>query len=123
MPVVTPARPDNFGENNPMKALLALFAAFLLLCACEPQAAQEEPATEQAADAMDQPLDGSSVEAFEAGLDRIRESNGDGDYKQVKSAVDYLLVYDLAARRDRATLYSRLDGMTAREVVERAKAR
>ncbi|MEJ2534366.1 MAG: hypothetical protein P8008_02570 [Gammaproteobacteria bacterium] len=106
-----------------MKALVALFAVFMLLCACEPQAAQQDTTVTEQADLMDQPLDGSSVEAFEAGLDRIREANGDGDYKQVKSAVDYLLVYDLAARRDRATLYSRLDGMTAREVVEQAQAR
>jgi hypothetical protein len=109
-----------------MKAILALTVVLLLLCACEPPEAQETNPADAAAtqsDVMDQPLDGSSVEAFEAGLEKIREHAGEGRYQEVKAAVDYLLFYDLAARQDRATLYSRLDGLNPRQVIEQARSR
>jgi hypothetical protein len=106
-----------------MKTILALIAIFVLLCACEPMAAQESSATAETeqADVMDQPLDGSSIESFEAGLQRIREVKGEPDYQRVQAAIGWLMVYDLAARRNKETLYKRLDGLTPKQVIERAE--
>lgn len=70
---------------------------------------------------MDTPLDGSSIETFSAGLKRLDEEASETDYRRVMSALDFLLFYDIAARRDKARLYSRLDGKTPNEIIQRVE--
>lgn len=67
---------------------------------------------------MDQPLDGTSIEAFSAGLIKVDEEATEKDYRSLMSALDYLLFYDIGARRDKATLYSRLDGQSPNQIRE-----
>ena len=106
-----------------MKAILPITLLFLMLCACDtPANPDSELAAETAVvDVMDQPLDGSSIETFDAGLERVKQEAGEMKYKEVQAAIGYLMFYDVAARKDRKTLYSRLDGMTPREVIKRAE--
>lgn len=67
---------------------------------------------------MQTPLDGTSVDTFTAGLERISEEASEEEYRNVMSAVDYLLFYDIGARRDKARLYSRLNGKTPEQILE-----
>jgi hypothetical protein len=95
----------------------------------EPQAAEAAevsiPETlrhkDRAASVMDTPLDGSSLETFTAGLKRLDEEASETDYRRVMSSLDFLLFYDIGARRDRAKLYSRLNGKTPNEIIQRVE--
>lgn len=69
----------------------------------------------------DEPLDGSSVESFQAGLDRVEQEVSEAEYRELMSGLGFLLFYDIGAKRDRATLYSRLDGKSPREIMERVQ--
>jgi len=71
-------------------------------------------------DAMRVPVDGSSLESFEKSLESIKSSAEAAEYKTLTNAIDYLLIYDIGARRDRAKLAQRLDGLTGEEIVNRA---
>jgi hypothetical protein len=66
---------------------------------------------------MDTPLDGSSIKAFEAGLEEVRLNASLADYEKLKRSLEYLLVFDLSAKRDIATLYANLDGKTPVEIL------
>jgi len=68
---------------------------------------------------LDIPLDGSSLEAFDKSLEKVKKTSSESDYKTLENALDYLLLYDLAAQRDRAKLASRLDGMTGQEIMQK----
>ena len=70
-------------------------------------------------DAMRIPVDGSSLESFESSLEAIKSKADAAEYKTLTGAIDYLLLYDLGARRDRAKLAQRLDGLTGEQIVER----
>ena len=72
---------------------------------------------------MSLPFDGSSVEAFEASLATIQAEVTDAEYSTLTNALDYLLVYDLGARRDKEVLYQRLDGKTPNDVLKMVKWR
>jgi hypothetical protein len=74
---------------------------------------------DRAVSIMDQPLDGSSFETFTAGLEALDEQASEKDYRKVMSALDYLLFYDIGAKRNKTKLYSNLDGMTPNELLER----
>ncbi|MBT8062204.1 MAG: hypothetical protein HKO64_12065 [Xanthomonadales bacterium] len=90
----------------------------------EASAAVEEatPGTEDEPVALlDQPLDGSSVETFQAGLDRVEKEAGEEEYRQLMSSISFLLFYDLGAKRDKATLYSRLDGKSPNEIIAKVQ--
>ncbi len=126
----------------------ALFAVLLSLSA--PLAAQEAQEAEVSADAqsaeaenaeiaeepsaetaptpkrspgMSLPFDGSSTEAFEESLSTIQSEVTDAEFTTLQNALDYLLVYDLGARRDKDLLYQRLDGKTPNEVLDMVKWR
>ncbi len=66
-------------------------------------------------------MDGSSEEAFEASLQQFQETAPTDEYKLLKSAIQYLQVYDLGTRGNKAKLYEKLDGKTADEIVEMTK--
>jgi hypothetical protein len=68
---------------------------------------------------MDQPLDGSSVEAFTAGMEKVEEEATETEYRSLRSALSYLLFYDIAAKRNKATLYSRLDGLSPNGIIDK----
>ena len=106
--------------------------AGLLLSGCatppaaEPRSEQAAPETEPAYVAppsdrygMEIALDGSSLEAWERSLVSVRTHATPEDYNVLTSAIEYLLMFDLGARRDMATLAKRLDGLNGYQVVDR----
>lgn len=109
--------------------LIALVFAAMLLTACaanspqeietvadEPQQIEVEPWD---GDGMDIPLDGSSMETWERSMARVKAHSTPANYTTLTNAIDYLLVYDLSARRDMNKLIVILDGLTGYEVVQR----
>ena len=70
---------------------------------------------------MDQPMNGASLEDFNASLERVQKSASEADFKILNMALDWLLLYDLGARGDRATLYRRLDGNTPTQIIAKAR--
>jgi predicted small secreted protein len=82
----------------------------------------ENAVTEQApVSVMDLPMDGTSVEAFDASLERVKSGTSEGEYRQLKMALEWLLLYDIGARGDREALYRRLDGKSPNEIMATAK--
>jgi hypothetical protein len=70
-------------------------------------------------DGMDIPLDGSSLEAFETSLARVQAHTTASNYTTLVNAIEYLLVYDLEIKRDRARLAAKLDGQTPYDVLQK----
>ena len=112
-------------KTSPL-ALAALLLLLLSGCATAVNtetASNEAPAQVEEAiepwdgDGMDIPLDGSSVEAFDKSLARVKAYSSPSNYTTLENAIDYLMVYDLSAKRDKAKLVANLDGMTGHEVV------
>jgi len=68
-------------------------------------------------------LDGGSVKKFEKSLAKAQEEMTPEEFITVQNALDYLLIYDLSARRDKKTLYKNLDGKTSAEIVAMVKWR
>ena len=68
---------------------------------------------------MQIPVDGSSLEAFNESLAKIKEQAEEPNYISLEEAIKYLLVYDLSAGRDRAKLAKNLDGLTGDQIIER----
>ena len=73
---------------------------------------------EETLDVMDTPLDGTSEESFKAGLKIVDQQATEKQYRTLMSALDYLLFYDLDARRKKALLYLSLDGQTPNQVIQ-----
>ena len=82
-----------------------------------------EPVEPWDGDGMDIPLDGTSLEAFDKSLARVKVHTSPESYTTLVNAIDYLLVYDLASKGDKSTLASNLDGMTGKQVVDQVKWR
>ncbi|MEJ2384755.1 MAG: hypothetical protein P8Y54_10205 [Xanthomonadales bacterium] len=111
---------------------LALLAA-LALGACATSTSQPETSPVEAApepavepwdgDGLDIPLDGSSMEAWERSLLRVKAHSTPADYQLLLRAIDYLQVYDVGARGNREVLIQRLNGRTGREIVARVNWR
>jgi hypothetical protein len=111
--------------------LLLGVALVFVLSACQasqPTKPSEQPATVSAADepvepwdgdGMDIPLDGSSLEAFNKSLARVKAHTNPSSYTTLVNAIDYLLVYDLSAKRDRTRLAANLDGLTGKQVIDK----
>lgn len=68
-------------------------------------------------DGMEIPLDGSSLSAFNASMARVKRHTSEATYMTLENAIEYLLVYDLAAQRDKEKLAARLDGLNGYEVI------
>jgi hypothetical protein len=111
--------------------ILAVTAA-LALAACATTQAQTTDASaapDQSADAeiadtfegdgMEIPLDGTSLEAFEASLARVKEHTSEENYTTLENAIAYLLVYDLSAKRSKEKLAANLDGLNGYEVMNK----
>ena len=80
-----------------------------------------EEAVEEADSLMDQPVDFSSPEKVEETLQSIREQDGDSAYNRVKTAMDFLLFYDVGLARNKEKLYAKLDGKTPNQIIAAAK--
>ncbi len=109
--------------------LFITIALGLLLAACTasqsgttPSSAESENATAVApeayeGDGLEIPLDGSSLAAFDASLARVKLHTPAESYLTLENAIDYLLVYDLGAKKNRETLAARLNGLTGYQVI------
>jgi hypothetical protein len=93
------------------------------LAEATPAEATPAEAPAQASEGMHIPVDGSSLEAFENSLEQIKEQVTAAEYTTLNNAIDYLLVYDLAAKRDRTKLAANLDGLTAEQIIEKVQWR
>jgi hypothetical protein len=107
---------------------LLLMALALVLAACagttpvdEPAAAAEIEVEPWDGDGMDIPLDGSSMEAFDRSLARVKAHTPPENYRALEGAIKYLLVYDIKSYGDKNKLIKRLDGMTGKEVISNVK--
>lgn len=120
------------------KSFLQIFfvAAGLSLAACtstQPAPVEEspevaavpEPAAEPEivdtyeGDGLELTVDGSSMEAFDASMARIKRHTDAASYKSLEAAIGYLLVYDLSARGDKEKLIARLDGLNGYEIMDK----
>ena len=72
---------------------------------------------------MQIPVDGSSLEAFNTSLETIKAQASAPNFITLEGAIQFLLVYDLSANRDKGKLAKNLDGMTGAEIVEQVEAR
>ncbi|MGH8033673.1 MAG: hypothetical protein ACREO9_00495, partial [Lysobacterales bacterium] len=124
-----------------MKALQRITGYILILClntACAekseeaaPAASADSPAPVTSAPAvnpdpapapapsagMSIPVDGTSLETFDASLARIKKDSTAAEYTTLTNAIDYLLVYNLSAGRDRTKLAALLNGETAEQII------
>lgn len=111
---------------------LLLAAAVVTVSACSTtpksapsQAAQPEPVAPQVeiepfeGDGMTIPVDGSSPEAFDKSLAQIKAYVPESTYTTLLDAIDYLLLYDLSAKRDKEKLIANLDGLTGYEILQK----
>ena len=122
-------------SNNKLMALALIVLAALLAGGCATQSQQPmEPAAETAPDDMatiepwdgdglEIPLDGSSKDAWERSLLRVKAHSEPVDYQLLLSAIDYLLLYDLGAKGDMDILITRLNGLTGNQVLSRVNYR
>lgn len=85
--------------------------------------AETDAEAEAEATGLDIVLDGSSLEAFNEGLDEIKETSTEREYEKLEKSINYLLFYDLVAKQDKARLAERLDGMTGRQVIQKVERR
>ena len=119
---------------------LAVTAAIFLAACAAPQSKSSDESDPVVADASEQtsepdvidtyegdgmelPLDGSSLDAWDASMARVKRHSTEASYTTLENAIDYLLVYDLEVQRDKKRLAAKLDGLTGYEVVARVKWR
>jgi hypothetical protein len=109
-------------------------AASLLLAACAVTPPTEQSATSAEAektyefepwdgDGMNIPIDGSSMEAFNASCARIKAYTTPEEYAAFQRALEWHLTYDLAARDKLELLVPRLDGKTPADLLKSVRWR
>lgn len=120
-------------SNALIPAWLALLAIALVLsgCASSPSATID-PATTDApvveiepwdGDGMDIPLDGSSMEAWNRSMARVRAHTDEASFTTLENAIGYLLTYDLSAKKNMDRLIKNLNGLTGYEIVGKVRWR
>lgn len=70
---------------------------------------------------LDIVMDGSSLEAYEKSLEKVRETGSEDEYQGLKGAFEYLLLYDLGAKHSPEKLAARLHGKTGHEILSLVK--
>jgi len=131
--------------NHPTSSRSALTIAFLLALTANLAWAGDEkaeetgtavatPATETAADSaagaaaseaeqektgLDIVMDGTSLEAWNQSMEEVRKVGGQADYARLQKAFDYLLAFDIGAKKNPEVLASRLNGLTGHQIIER----
>jgi hypothetical protein len=88
----------------------------------EPAVKTEAPG-EVVATGLDIVMDGSSLKAFDKSMEQVKATSSESDYRNLEGALDYLMFYDLAIQQNRGKLATRLDGMTAQEIIEKVRRR
>lgn len=68
-------------------------------------------------DGMKIPVDGSSLAAFDASMAKIKRNTEPKAYKTLSNAIEYLLVYDMAARGDKEALVATLNGLNGYDIL------
>ena len=118
-PEATPATtPDAKPASTPSTQTSAQDAAANDTAAAE-QAAPAEKAAPRFSAGMQIPVDGTSLESFEASLAEIKGQATPEEYETLEGAIQYLLVYDLSAKKDKTKLAANLNGKTGEEIVGR----
>ena len=87
----------------------------------EANAAPEEKPAPKLSAGMQIPVDGTSLETFEASLAEIKNQATAEEYQTLENAIQYLMVYDLSIKRDKAKLAATLNGQTGEEIVGRVR--
>ena len=118
------------------RTLLTLISATFLMVGCAGQQTQPvktsetDPQAEVSyeiepwdGDGMEIPLDGSSREAWDRSLARVKAHSKESTFVTLENSIAYLLVYDLESRGNFDTLISRLDGQTGYEIIARTNWR
>ncbi len=123
-----------FISSKTLLAVLALTAALALTVSGAVLAESGEEATEAAppnlptdeeiaelydGDGMKIPLDGTSLENFNASMELIKKHSTASSYKSLENAIQYLLIYDLEVRRDKEALAAKLNGVDGYDVKSR----
>jgi hypothetical protein len=75
----------------------------------------------EAPDGLDIVMDGTSLDAWNQSMERVKEVGGEKQYAQLQDAFDYLLMFDIGAKNNPEILASRLNGLTGNQIVERVK--
>ena len=78
---------------------------------------QDKPAAPEFGEGMKIPVDGTSLDAFEQSLATIKTKTTSAEYTTLVNAIDYLMVYNIAAKRDRTKLAALLNGKTGEQIV------
>lgn len=66
-------------------------------------------------------FDGSSVTTFEQDLETAAAEMEEGTYQALDGAIKYMLMYDLEVSGDKSKLYAKLNGLTAKQIINRAR--
>lgn len=86
-------------------------------------AAEDALAGTQEPTGLDIPMDGTSLEAWNQSMEKVKEVGGPKEAARLQDAFDYLLMFDVGAKNDPATLASRLNGLTGNEILQRVMYR
>jgi hypothetical protein len=106
------AEPEPVKEGDTSRSIEAV---------AETSTSEAEEAVE--ATGLDIVLDGSSLATFEQGLEEIKKTCTTKEYSTLEKSIDYLLTYDLVAKRNKEILAQRLDSMTGRQIIEKVNHR
>ena len=97
-----------------VQTLTVTMAVFLVACAA---LADPEVTDTYEGDGMEIPMDGTSLEAWDVSMARVKRHSTEASFTTLNNAITYLLVYDLEVKRDKEKLVAKLDGLTGNEVV------
>lgn len=70
---------------------------------------------------MDQPVDFSTAENVEKSLQAVSDQAGEANALQLKSAMKYVMYYDLSVSHDKVKMHKKLDGRTPNEIIAKMK--
>jgi len=108
--------------------LLLVLISFALMAVFPVWAEPAEPAAPESVTeetvtpvGMDLPLDGSSLQTWEASLEEVKKDASESDFTTLKATIKYLLFYDFSVQSNRIKLAKKLDGMTGNEIVKLSK--
>jgi hypothetical protein len=115
------AVPEQSGDNASATAAEEITPADAT--GTEEAAVKTEAPGAATATGLDIVMDGSSLKAFDKSMEQVKATSAESDYKNLEGALDYLLFYDLAIQQSREKLATKLDGMTAQEIIEKVRRR
>ena len=107
--------------NSIVAGVMAIF--LLAACADEGKDIQTAKAaqTEEASSVMDQPVDFSTPEKVEKSIQKVCDQESETACKNLKNAMQYILMYDLSVGNDKDKMYKKLDGTTPNAIIAKMK--